>query len=782
MTAAAELTVTRLGARGVLARIVSQRLNRRKIDLIPLPEWADPPKARIRDLLAAVEKRLQQAGVGSLGEVVAIAAAAARDVGLREARVTSDAKHVEIGLTDKSDAARWIFNDLWNRGIGPGLVLIAGDEFGSLGGLPGSDSLMLDPWAARATAVSVGVEPSGVPPSVTWLPGGPEVFLGLLEDQLRRRRDRSIPEIDSDPNWTYTVIGLDRTMERARETLLNLADGRFGTSGAPLDSDPDTSPRVLAAGVYVGRGAASELLSGPLWDRLGPTATDGSAMRRTLDLRSGALYEEVSTGGQYRRAIRFQSLARPGTVALRSEGSRRLIPEGPPIVPAGSSTQTNAGVTRGRQWMTVASKPGGVAVAATEVRATDSGVERLERIAAYVADPRRAPSPGPALSALHEAAGTGFDWLLREQRAAWAQRWTEADVRITGDPDLENAVRFALFHLMASVADHGETAVGARGVSGSAYRGHVFWDSEVFVLPVLAATHPAAARAMLEYRLRRLPVAQAAATKLGREGARFPWESALVGSDVTPRLARDHSGRTVEIRTGLMEEHITADVAWAVRTYVDWSGDREFWTEGGRGLVLETARYWASRISRGEDGRAHIVAVIGPDEYHEGVDDDAFTNVMARWNLRLASRVAGVAPAEHRRWRELARLLVDGYDRTTGVYEQFAGFNRLEPLIIADIVRRRPVAADLLLGPDRVRGAQVVKQADVLMLHHMVPDATATGSLVPNLEFYEPRTAHGSSLSPGVHAALFARAGRLDEALAMLNVTARLDLDDLTRT
>jgi len=324
--------------------------------------------------------------------------------------------------------------------------------------------------------------------------------------------------------------------------------------------------------------------------------------------------------------------------------------------------------------------------------------------------------------------------------------------------------------------------VGARGTTGTAYRGHVFWDTDVFVLPFLAATTPDAARAVLEYRVRRLPAAQEAARALDRQGARFPWESALTGQDVTPRLVHDPSGRAIEIRTGLIEEHIVADVAWAAHAYLNWSGDRAFASGPYRSLLRETARYWASRIRVGPDGRGHIFGVIGPDEYHEAVDDNAFTNLMARWNLRQAARAAEAGAEERERWRRLAGRMVDNYDRRTRLYEQFAGFWKLEPLVIRDVALRRPIAADLLLGAERVRQSQVVKQADVLMLHHLIPESVAKGSLVPNLDFYEPRTAHGSSLSPGVHATLLARAGRLAEALETLRMTARLDLDDLTGT
>jgi trehalose/maltose hydrolase-like predicted phosphorylase len=175
---------------------------------------------------------------------------------------------------------------------------------------------------------------------------------------------------------------------------------------------------------------------------------------------------------------------------------------------------------------------------------------------------------------------------------------------------------------------------------------------------------------------------------------------------------------------------------------------------------------------------------MGPDEYHQVVDDNAFTNVMARWNLRRAADLSdetGGDGGEAAGWRDLADAMVDGYDTDRGVYEQFAGYWGLEPLLIAQVATP-PAAADMLLGPKRVAGSQVIKQADVLMLHHLVPDEVAAGSLQANLEYYEPRTAHGSSLSPAIHAALLARAGHPGRALELFRLAARLDLDDLTGT
>jgi trehalose/maltose hydrolase-like predicted phosphorylase len=253
---------------------------------------------------------------------------------------------------------------------------------------------------------------------------------------------------------------------------------------------------------------------------------------------------------------------------------------------------------------------------------------------------------------------------------------------------------------------------------------------------------------------------------------------------VTPRSRRAHDGRIVPVLTGDYEEHITADIAWATWHYRQWSGDDAFLTGPGASLLVEPARYWASRVQFDGSGRAHINRVEGPDEYHVPVDDNAFTNVMARWTLRRASELilgSGEESDETQSWQRIADAMVDGYVARTAIYEQFAGFFTLEPLIIAKIARP-PVAADVLLPPERLAGSQVIKQADVLMLHHLVPEEVTPGSLVSNLDYYGPRTAHGSSLSPPIQASLLARAGRCDEALALLRIALRIDLDDLTGT
>ncbi|MGZ4627207.1 MAG: hypothetical protein ACXV3S_13115, partial [Kineosporiaceae bacterium] len=661
----------------------------------------------------------------------------------------------EIGVAELGEAARALLAWLGRRGVGPGLVVVIGDGFTQAGRGPGPDAPLLVPELVRACVMSVGPERDGLPPGVRRLGGGSATVLRILDEQLRRRAQRRVPAVDEDPDWTISEPGPDPMRRRVSESLFTLGAGGIATRGSIEDRSPGGLPLVLACGLYTGVGPGQHLLAGPDWTslRLDPPPRDD---RRILDLRCGLLWREANGGGEHGpplRTLRFASVTRPGVVALRAEGAADVMRSGPALLPPPTG-QMDTGQVGDRVWGRVRADswdgrapPSIVAVACEEVHRR-SRLCTLERIAAL--SPVRGPGSAPEdhTRALDDAVGSGFDQLLAEHRAAWADRWDAADVMIPDDPAAQLAARFALFQLWTNVDRVDEAAVGARGLSGTGYGGHVFWDADVYVLPALTGMAPAVARAMVEYRLRRLPAARALAAADGHDGARFPWESADDGRDVTPASGYV-GGQPVPILTGRMEEHVTADVAWAACHYASWAGDAEFLAGPGRALLTETARYWASRCRIDRDGRAHIDDVIGPDEYHEGVRDNAFTNVMARWNLRRGADLVDAAfgpGAESRRWRDLAERLVDGYDRVSGRYEQFAGYDRLESLLISEIAQP-PVAADVLLGRDRIRASQVVKQPDVLMLHHLVPDEVAPGSLEPNLEFYGPRTSHGSSLS-----------------------------------
>ncbi|HET6794045.1 MAG TPA: hypothetical protein VFH45_06365, partial [Acidimicrobiales bacterium] len=344
-----------------------------------------------------------------------------------------------------------------------------------------------------------------------------------------------LPDVSPDASWLLTGRPPGGDGSPAESALFALADGVIGISGAPLPRCPGVRRWALVGGVYAGSGPDTRLLTAPVAAQLAVDAAEPLQLERTLDMRSGLVHEKVETTAGPVRSVRFCSLARPGVVVIRACGPASSS-AGPPLL-AADDPPAGEGSAEAAVWMRTAGAGGGVVAAAGEVRAGDV----LDRIAVYRGDPDTVPDPEWALADLADGASAGFDALLVEHRRSWASRWETADVVVDGDDDLQRAVRLALFHVMASVRDTDEAAVGARGLTGNGYRGHVFWDADTFTLPFLAATHPAAARAMIEYRLRRLPAAIEEAARLGRRGARFPWESAASGRDVTPRSARDRA-------------------------------------------------------------------------------------------------------------------------------------------------------------------------------------------------------------------------------------------------
>jgi kojibiose phosphorylase len=399
-----------------------------------------------------------------------------------------------------------------------------------------------------------------------------------------------------------------------------------------------------------------------------------------------------------------------------------------------------------------------------------------------------------AVRRLNDAAAKGFDSLLASSAALWEERWRAAELMVEGDKEAQREARFAIYHLMIAGNPEDERAsVSARTLSGEAYHGHVFWDTEIFMLPFYAFTHPPTARALLMYRYWTLPAARAKARAFGYRGAMYPWESADTGEEVTPTEVALPTGQVIKILTGLEEQHISADVPYAVWQYWRVTGDDEFMRAAGAEVLLECARFWASRVEEGSDGRFHIRRVIGPDEYHETVDDNAFTNVMAQWTLERADDVAdwmtGAYPdawrtlclrlsfddAERAAWRQIAERMYTGFDEETGLIEQFAGFFKLAEVDLKAF-EPRTAPMDILLGRERAQASQVVKQADVLMLFQLLPDRYPREVIERNFRYYEPRTGHGSSLSPATHALIAARLGDLDTAHRYFHKAAEIDL------
>ena len=395
---------------------------------------------------------------------------------------------------------------------------------------------------------------------------------------------------------------------------------------------------------------------------------------------------------------------------------------------------------------------------------------------------------GPPHDGLAAAIAQGGSRLLARHRRAWRDRWLDADVVVDGDGLAQRDLRFALYHLISAGDPESDRAsIGARALTGPGYRGHVFWDTEVFVLPFFVWTHPETARALLAYRHRTLAAARAKAARLGYEGALYAWESADTGEETTPESILLPDGTPLRVLTGLQEHHISADVAWAVWQYWQVTGDDRFMEDMGAEMVVETARFWASRTTVDAGGCHHVCEVIGPDEYHEGVDDNAYTNLMARWNLRTAGSVCdrfpavaerlGVTDADRARWVDVAEGLVEPFDPETGLYEQFAGFFEREDIRAVDLAPR-PFTGEMVVGVDRLPATQVVKQADVVMLGVLLPDEVGADVQKANYRYYEPRTCHGSSLSPAMHAVVAARVGDFDDALSYFHLAGGVDLDN----
>jgi trehalose/maltose hydrolase-like predicted phosphorylase len=386
--------------------------------------------------------------------------------------------------------------------------------------------------------------------------------------------------------------------------------------------------------------------------------------------------------------------------------------------------------------------------------------------------------------------------VLAEHETAWASRWHCSDVEIDGDDAAQKALRFAIYHLnsAANPADE-RVSIGARALTGDDYHGHVFWDTEIYLLPFYILTWPEAARALLMYRFRTLDAARAKSARMGWRGALYAWESADSGAETTPEQVIGADRQVIDILSGREEQHISADVAYAVWQYWQATRDETFLRDAGAEILLETGRFWASRALLEADGYRHIRDVIGPDEYHEHVDDNAFTNVMARWNIRRAIDVAallrerwpeywkslssrlGLEDAELNQWAKAADTIATGLDPNTGLFEQFAGYFGLEEIDLADYAGRS-VPMDVVLGRERTQGSQVIKQADVVALLGLLPDEFVGETGTANFQYYERRCGHGSSLSRAMHGFVAARPGYSEMALRYFRQTAAIDLAD----
>ncbi|MGH3981301.1 MAG: glycoside hydrolase family 65 protein [Pseudonocardiaceae bacterium] len=423
---------------------------------------------------------------------------------------------------------------------------------------------------------------------------------------------------------------------------------------------------------------------------------------------------------------------------------------------------------------------------ATEHVARTTVIRRLEpgerlQVVKYLAYGWSSRRSIPALNdqvraALAAARYTGWDGLAAEQRRYLDDFWASADVEVDGNPQLQQAVRFALFHVLQSGARAEGRGIAAKGLTGPGYDGHTFWDTETFVLPMLSHTVPGAAGDALRWRQQTLPLAMDRARQLGLAGAAFPWRT-IRGQECSGYWP-----------AGTAAFHVNADIAYAAIRHVNATGDADFERDVGLELLVQTARLWRSLGHHDLAGNFRIDGVTGPDEYSAVADNNVFTNLMAQHNLRAAAAAAGrhldVAAAlgvdseEAASWRDAAAGMVVPYDDKLGVHPQAEGFTEHA---VWDFAGTRADQYPLLLHfPyfDLYR-KQVVKQADLVLAMHLCPEAFTAEQKARNFAYYERITVRDSSLSAATQAVLAAETGHLDLAYEYLCETALVDLADL---
>ncbi|MCL6473062.1 MAG: glycoside hydrolase family 65 [Firmicutes bacterium] len=825
--------------------IIYNRLNRRKIDLIP--EWENPPKSQIGELLEKTEERLKKGGFeGGLRAAFDLAFKYAKELGLNDARITSDVKHIEVGLTDKSDSIKWILEELAKkRNIPFEDILILGDEFGPIAGFEGSDFRMYLPDVAGITYVSVGKEPNGVPPGVIHVGGGPSCFAEMMKEQVELYKKLNLT---SDSTFILNEEGYEPLREREIESLFTVGNGYLGTRGSLAERTPESEPATLLAGIYdrPKPNAIEELSIIPDWlytriciDGVQISLEDERSIiehRRILDMKRGILRREWRHRGEHGRIttikfLHFASLAEPHAMLMRIS----VVPEnyrGEIRVETGLQMAQKAGLTsKPVELRTLKDNEGVLMVTKTRYTGYTIAQAQISRVAPGAVrqfyrtfinktgvseDWRWQANPGQVIeidkfvsiytsrdvgdpiksasSSVYDYAARGFDEMLLEQVNTWQERWDVAAIKIEDDAEAQRWANFACYHLIIAGNPFDErVSISARTLTGTIYKGHIFWDADMFMLPFFIYTHPPTAKAMLMYRYHTLPGARKEAQELGLKGALFAWESTITGEEMTPEYVVAPTGEVILILTGKMEQHINAAVAYGTWQYWIATNDDEFFTNAGAEILIETARFWVSRVEKDEEGIYHILNIEGPDEYHEIVNDNMYTNMMAAWNIdRAIDAIRYMREAHPQAWARLKEKIEFDYlemdaweDVSRNMYrnmkgrliEQFEGYFDLNDINVYDY-EERTGALDTILGRDAIASSQAVKQADVVMLLYLLENEFSEEVIKENFEYYERRTGHGSSLSPSIYGLVAARLGLTTLALSYLHQAGTIDLSN----
>jgi len=651
--------------------------------------------------------------------------------------------------------------------------------------------------------------------------------------------------------WLIKEESWSSEMQPYREAIFAAGNGYLGLRGV-LEEDPDGShPGTYIAGLYGSVGTlVPEIvnLPNPLdfkltaqGERLSVAAMDYDEHRRILDMRRDFLYRKTNYRNARRNrfdysSLRFLSSCRPGSGVMRVE----FISMDTDVTLAMQSTINTSTfnlpqVTEGkkRHYEVVESgEQGGiyyvvletvgkrikVAIAITqtvringrppvvigrnfELRAKRNQKIVFDKYFSIVSELKR-PSGGvkkTVISEVKHCRSAGINKLFTAHKETWEAKWENSDVVLKGDDELQKAIRFNIYHLLVSgVETDGISSIGARTLSGEGYRGHIFWDTEIFILPFFIYQYPEIAKSILLYRYRRLEQAKENAKKERLRGAKFPWESADTGIEVTPSWHRDLDGKIIPIVTSAQEIHITADVVYAVWHYFRATNDWDFLLSYGLELITGAARYYASVVKQDKKGREyHIRNVMGPDEFHGNVNNNLYTNGMSRRVLRRAVKAWGMAQRkrpkeastlmkkysvsreEMAKWAKLARAIKFTIP-LSGVAEQFDGYRKLKYIPLTRFVPGReplPAIPDGLKVSEFLK-TQLIKQPDVLMYLVLCGNRMTLRVWKTNYEFYSRRTMHRSSLSMPTHALIALKLRRFDEALRYLRASALCDLMD----
>ncbi|MFN8377242.1 MAG: glycosyl hydrolase family 65 protein [Anaerolineae bacterium] len=646
------------------------------------------------------------------------------------------------------------------------------------------------------------------------------------------------------------------------ETLFTVGNGYLGTRGTFEEGYPGNIASTLVHGIYdhAPRMLVPELANAPNWipvaitidgtpfqlstttdDFMRPSAGVIFGYERTLDLKRGVLTRSVlfrAASGNVVRLI-FERFASLHNVHLLAQRVQVVAVDGNPSIRLHAYLDAEVMNSTGKHW--AAPEPNysngtGFGLSATTLQSQ----YRLAMVSRLTGPGSIVPSPHPtqpgakaeftlkqeesvtfdkltaiftsrdtetpldaARTALGQATSAGYDALLEAHAGEWAAYWRDSDIVIEGDDDLQAAIRFTTYHILIAAPRHDEhVSIGAKTLSGFGYKGHVFWDTELFVLPVLTLTQPRLSRNLLMYRYHNLTGARHKAKTNGFEGAMYPWESTDTGEETTPQWGDPlPDGSRIRIWTGDNEQHVSTDIAYATYQFWRWTGDDAFFTQCGAELILDTAVFWGSRVEDKGD-RYEISQQIGPDEYHENIDNSVFVNRMVVWHLQTAIDVLAWlrqhAPADAVRlasaldlsetrlakWRDIIARMYIPFDAEKQIHIQFPGFFAME-YIPVEHYQPRITSVQAILGHPRTIQSQVIKQADVVALMALLDtqfDVPAGSDrhtvMLNNWNTYYPRTDHGSSLSPAMHALQAARMGLNDLAYHEFDHAAHIDLED----